>query len=92
MLFLVGMLFLTGCGRSLLVIDESGLPVVGAVVVVLGFPTSSTPLITDEQGVAHLVHSVQQPMSISIRKEGVGSTIIAYPSRWPVEVTLRSDD
>ncbi len=92
LLFLVGMMFLTGCGRSLRVIDESGLPVVGAEVVVVGLSTSGTPSITNEQGVAHLINPVQKPMGISIRKEGVGSTIIAYPSRWPVEVTLRSDD
>lgn len=92
LLFLAGILFLTGCGRSLRVIDERGLPVVGAEVVVIGLSTSGTPSITNEQGVAHLINPVQKPMGISIRKEGVGSTIIAYPSRWPVEVTLRSDD
>ena len=88
LLLITCLLFMTGCGRSLLVIDEIGQPVVGAEVVVAGLSTSGTPSITDKQGIARLNNPVQQPMSISIHKEGVGSTVIAYPSRWPVKVTL----
>ncbi|MCZ6837072.1 MAG: hypothetical protein O7G85_14945 [Planctomycetota bacterium] len=88
---LIFLCLMSGCSnKRLLVIDTNGNPVPGAEVIVKSASANGEPSFTDKMGLTTVNDpDVQFPTRISIRKEGVGSALIAYPGIWPAEVTLR---
>lgn len=94
LLLVVSLLFLAGCAAgNLIVVDENGLPVTGAQVMVIGASNNGEPSFTNDKGVASLNKPARQNLlSISISKTGMSSALVAYPNRLPIEVTLRRDE
>ena len=96
--FLVPLLLLlsllSGCSnRRLLVIDMNGNPVAGAKVIVKSASLNGETTYTDDNGLTTVKDpSSQYPIRISISKEDIGSTLIAYPGIWPAEVILRPNE
>lgn len=91
LIFLIAAVPLAGCSyKRLTVVDIHGDPIKRAEVVVKSASLDGERTLTDDQGSTTVKDPpAQVPTSISIHKDGVGSTMIAYPGRWPVKVTLR---
>jgi hypothetical protein len=79
-----------GHGQRVIVVDQTGKPVVGATVVPVAPSINGAPTLTDSAGEAKLDTSVggQPPRWISVHKAGFVGVDAPIPASWPLRVAL----